>query len=221
MDLTAMYLLICCQVLLEFCGKGSLESLLIATAANGGAVEDFGLLRLVSMLRDVGSAIGYIAGLGCLHRDLASRNVLVTDSDVAKLADFGLGRKSDGYIMSKARSLPVRWMAPESLLKGIWTVESDVWSFGIFCWEAASLGTIPFGNLASVDDLVAFIEAGGRPEVPLGCPAALYSFMESCWTTDASDRAPSAKLARCLDEVLTRLRPDGSCLEDGRRLQVE
>ena len=33
-----------------------------------------------------------ILNLQCIHRDLATRNILVTDNYVIKIADFGLAR---------------------------------------------------------------------------------------------------------------------------------
>ena len=45
-------------------------------------------------------------------------------------ADFGLAKdlySSDYYRVEGERKLPVRWMAPEALLQGKFTIESDVW----------------------------------------------------------------------------------------------
>lgn len=45
-------------------------------------------------------------------------------------ADFGLARdlySSDYYQVEGQRKLPVRWMAPEALLQGKFTTESDIW----------------------------------------------------------------------------------------------
>ena len=44
--------------------------------------------------------------------------------------DFGLAKdlySSDYYQVEGERKLPVRWMAPEALLQGRFTIESDVW----------------------------------------------------------------------------------------------
>ena len=49
---------------------------------------------------------------------------------VTKLADFGMARgvaEKDYYRIAGSALLPVRWMAPESLLYGFFTSASDVW----------------------------------------------------------------------------------------------
>ena len=47
-----------------------------------------------------------------------------------KIADFGLARavhNKDYYKVDGAVVLPVKWMAPESLLFGLFSSASDVW----------------------------------------------------------------------------------------------
>ena len=49
---------------------------------------------------------------------------------VVKIADFGLARgvhDKDYYRVAGTQILPVRAMAPESLLYGMFTTASDVW----------------------------------------------------------------------------------------------
>ena len=52
--------------------------------------------------------------------DLATRNCLVSDEMVVKVSDFGLSRRIEEddtyYRQHKDTLLPIRWMAPESLI---------------------------------------------------------------------------------------------------------
>lgn len=45
--------------------------------------------------------------------------------------------------------LPVRWMAPESILYGKFTVETDVWAYGILLWEIFTFGQQPYSGLTN------------------------------------------------------------------------
>jgi len=40
--------------------------------------------------------------------------------------------------------LPVRWMPPESILYRRFTIESDVWSYGVLLWEVFTEGKQPW-----------------------------------------------------------------------------
>ena len=65
--------------------------------------------------------------MGILHRDLASRNVLMTIGKYLKVADFGLSRETeDVYVSQCFSNLPFRWMAPEALTHLTYTEKSDV-----------------------------------------------------------------------------------------------
>ena len=67
---------------------------------------------------------------GFVHRDLAARNVLVADNKHVKVSDFGLTRtvRDDGVYHARQteRKLPIKWMAPEAIHEGVFTVEGDV-----------------------------------------------------------------------------------------------
>eukprot|EP00976_Prorocentrum_cordatum_P061735 1176422-Prorocentrum_minimum.AAC.4 len=63
-----------------------------------------------------------IAEAGCVHGDLALRNVLVftfhhqdPTSVCVKVADYGLSSKKGTYYCGGNNALPVRWMPPEAL----------------------------------------------------------------------------------------------------------
>lgn len=191
------------MVILEFCGQGSLEGLLHAFAA-GNESDDglisFGVPRAASYLADVASGMVHLAELRCVHRDLAARNVLITDANVAKIADFGLGRQIDAkdevYKMMTSRPLPVAWMAPEDLETNSGSAGGDIWAFGVLAWEVASLGRRPYDDLEP-GTLVPFVIGGGRLASPAGCPLWLFKAMQSCWSVDYRER-PSFKKLRSL-----------------------
>lgn len=104
---------------------------------------------------------------------MAARNILVTKENNLKIADFGLARKltsSNHYYRKQTVSrLPVKWMAPESLLQSIYSLRSDVWSFGILLWEIESLGETPYPTI-DVENLSKILMEGHRMKQPPNCP---------------------------------------------------
>ena len=87
--------------------------------------------------------------------------------------------------------LPVRWMAPESLVDGVFTSQSDVWAFGVLMWEITSLGQQPYPARTNLE-VLHHVRAGGRLLKPLNCPAALHQLMLQCWSS--ADARPSFKV---------------------------
>ncbi|KAJ0392152.1 hypothetical protein P43SY_006253 [Pythium insidiosum] len=65
-----------------------------------------------------------------LHRDLKSRNVLLTPELDAKLIDFGVARERADHTMTVGVGT-LRWMAPEVMSGGHYTETADVFSFGV------------------------------------------------------------------------------------------
>ncbi|XP_023274014.1 receptor-type tyrosine-protein kinase FLT3-like [Seriola lalandi dorsalis] len=107
--------------------------------------------------------------LQCIHRDLAARNVLVTKGRLVKIGDFGLARDIDNdcnYVVRGNVRLPVKWMAPESIFQGMYTMKSDVWAYGILLWEIFSLGVTPYPGMKVDHTFYSMIERGFKMECP-------------------------------------------------------
>jgi serine/threonine protein kinase len=76
-----------------------------------------------------------------------------TGLECVKLSDVGLSRtlkESDYYRKTTKGKVPAKWMAIEYLSSGRFSHASDVWSFGIMCWELYSFGEEPYPGLIGV-----------------------------------------------------------------------
>ncbi|GMS99336.1 hypothetical protein PENTCL1PPCAC_21511, partial [Pristionchus entomophagus] len=96
----------------------------------------------------------YLVQRGFVHRDIAARNILVDKNETCKIGDFGLCRKIEGeseQYISRGGRLPWRWMAPEALERYYFSVESDVWSFGVLLFEIITLGGNPYPDWPAVE----------------------------------------------------------------------
>jgi serine/threonine protein kinase len=69
--------------------------------------------------------------------------------------------------------VPLKWMAPESIVEAKYTTKSDVWAFGVLLYELTSLGMTPYGVMGG-QELIVELERGYRLPSPPLCPPALF-----------------------------------------------
>uniref|UniRef100_A0A8C3K4N0 Tyrosine-protein kinase receptor n=1 Tax=Calidris pygmaea TaxID=425635 RepID=A0A8C3K4N0_9CHAR len=164
---------------------------------------------LLDICLDICKGCVYLEKMHFIHRDLAARNCLVSEkkyessSRVVKIGDFGLARdiyKNDYYRKRGEGLLPVRWMAPESLIDGVFTNRSDVWAFGVLVWETLTLGQQPYPGFSNTE-VLHHVRSGGRLETPNNCPDDLCDLMKKCWAQEPHNRPTFIYIQNKLQEL--------------------
>ncbi|XP_049640532.1 muscle, skeletal receptor tyrosine-protein kinase isoform X1 [Suncus etruscus] len=160
----------------------------------------------LGIARQVAAGMAYLSERKFVHRDLATRNCLVGENMVVKIADFGLSRNiysADYYKANENDAIPIRWMPPESIFYNRYTTESDVWAYGVVLWEIFSYGLQPYYGMAH-EEVIFYVRDGNILSCPDNCPLELYNLMRLCWSRLPSDRPSFASIHRILERMCQR-----------------
>ncbi|KAM3874319.1 muscle, skeletal receptor tyrosine-protein kinase [Diretmus argenteus] len=157
----------------------------------------------LSISKQVAAGMAYLSERKFVHRDLATRNCLVGEEMVVKIADFGLSRNiysADYYKANENDAIPIRWMPPESIFYNRYTSESDVWAYGVVLWEIFSHGMQPYYGMGH-EEVIYYVRDGHILACPENCPLELYNLMRLCWSTHPSDRPSFSSIHRILERM--------------------
>lgn len=131
-------------VVLEFMDGGDLRTLLdkYITSKHAGGFDR----QKATIALHVCHALTYLHLLAppVIHRDLKSRNVLLSRTMEAKLTDFGISRERIDRTMTAGVGTSL-WMAPEVMLGERYDVKADMFSFGVVLSELDS-HTLPYAQ---------------------------------------------------------------------------
>ncbi|XP_030607300.1 tyrosine-protein kinase Lyn [Archocentrus centrarchus] len=186
-------------IITEFMANGSLLDFL--KSDTGCKLQ---LPKLIDFSAQIAEGMAYIEKKNYIHRDLRAANVLVSESLLCKIADFGLARviEDDEYSAREGAKFPIKWTAPEAINYGTFTIKSDMWSFGVLLYEITTYGKIPYPGMSKVE-VMSSVQRGYRMPQPNNCPAELYDIMMSCWKHRPEDRPTFDYLQSVLDDFYT------------------
>ena len=147
-------------------------------------------LQLIHIALQISHGMVYLKNQEIVHRDLCARNVLVGEKTTCKITGI-LGDWADAvdnpYYEENVYTPPVKWAAPEAVLFGNFTYQSDIWSFGIALYEIVTYGRFPYPGMTR-HEVISKIQEGYRMPPPESCPSTLYEIMEKCWQEQPEDR---------------------------------
>ena len=107
------------------------------------------------------------------------------------------------YVIQSATPLPVKWMAIESIKNYVFTIESDIWSFGVTLWELFSLGDNPYPGVNVDETFIDRILEGLRLNQPKYCPDEIFhAIMMPCWNIEPNNRPNFGFISQSLSKFI-------------------
>lgn len=166
-----------------------------------GAVH---VVEAIDIMKQVISGISKAHQLGIIHRDLKPQNILVTDSGVAKIADFGIASMQSLAQVTQTDVImgSLHYLAPELARGEKATAQSDVYALGIVFYELLR-GEVPFNGESPVnialkhmqEDLPSLLEF--NPSIP----QSVENIVIKATAKNLNDRYKSA--TEMLDDIKT------------------
>ncbi|XP_054618638.1 tyrosine-protein kinase Lyn isoform X2 [Dunckerocampus dactyliophorus] len=186
-------------IITEFMANGSLLDFLKSDA--GCKLQ---LPKLIDFSAQIAEGMAYIEKKNYIHRDLRAANVLVSESLLCKIADFGLARviSDDEYTAREGTKFPIKWTAPEAISYSSFTIKSDMWSFGVLLYEIITFGKMPYPGMTKAE-VMSSVQHGYRMPCPQNCPSEVYTIMMSCWKSKPDDRPTFDYMQSVLDDYYT------------------
>ncbi|MDX1995436.1 MAG: serine/threonine-protein kinase [bacterium] len=119
--------------------------------------------QVLTIIRDIASALDYAHRQGVIHRDVKPSNIMVTSDGRAVLTDFGLAMNAqEGTIGNTFGS--VHYIAPEQAVSSANAVaQSDIYSLGVVLFEVLT-GRVPFEDVSAMS--VALKHISDPPPLP-------------------------------------------------------
>ncbi|KAK3595006.1 hypothetical protein CHS0354_003731 [Potamilus streckersoni] len=199
-------------IIYEHCDWGDLKQFLLASRTDNGRriparVPPLTAVQKVGMCNQVALGLEHLSNHRFVHKDIATRNILLTSRLELKVSSISLCRDiyAGEYIPYNNTMIPLRWLSPEAVLEDDYSTKSDVWSYGVFVWEVFHLGDFPHKNRTD-DEILKGLKVGDVTlEISEQCPNEIIDLIQKCTTENPRDRPLFSEICVVLGEILTML----------------
>lgn len=106
----------------------------------------------VDLMRQLISGVMEAHRNGIIHRDLKPQNILITDSGILKIGDFGIAMVQSFAQVTESTTImgSLHYLAPEIVRGEKATEQSDIYALGIIFYELLR-GQVPFNDDAALN----------------------------------------------------------------------
>ena len=198
-------------IVAEYCAGGSLYDYLHRTAP-------FTERNFIRLAKDAAQCVCTLHSWlpQILHRDIKSKNFLVTQWGQVKISDFGVSSVVvESTDTLKAFCGSYLYCCPELFAGARYTDRSDVYSLAVVIWEIAARTlcgryTPPYENLGLDPPQIyqKVCKENVRPVIPQGCPEYVVSLLTACWSRSPEKRPDAATVVKLLGDAEASLKDD-------------
>lgn len=163
-------------------------------------------VEAVDIMKQVTSAVNKAHSMGIVHRDLKPQNIMVTDSGVVKIGDFGIASIQSLSQVTQTDTImgSLHYLAPEIARGEKASAQSDIYSLGIVFYELLR-GDVPFNGESPVNIALKHM----RDDIPSVCqfnpsiPQSVENIIIRATAKNVKDRYQNA--AQMLSDLNTCL----------------
>ncbi|XP_029970160.1 mitogen-activated protein kinase kinase kinase 20-like [Salarias fasciatus] len=194
-------------IVTEYASGGSLYEYLSSEQS-----EEMDMEQIMTWAIQIAKGMHYLhaeAPVKVIHRDLKSRNVVMTADKVLKICDFGASKfLSHTTHMTVVGTFP--WMAPEVIQSLPVSETCDTYSYGVVLWEMLTR-EVPFKGFEGLQVAWLVVEKQERLTIPTSCPASFAELMRKCWQADPKERPQFKQVLVTLETMANDSRLPDQC----------